>query len=275
MINLFSDFFTLVLYQPLLNGLVALYHIFGDNFGLAIIAITVIVKVVTYPLTKPSMEMAKKQKEIAPELRKLKEKYKDDKQLFLKKQMELYKEHGINPASGCLPQIVQIVILIFLYRVFTDLLQANGLLSEQVVKYIYDFEFLKFAEGESLNTQFLIYNLASVDKTYTLPILSAVAQFVMSKMMMASNKGTEKIVKSTPDTTDDLMYNMQESMTYTFPIMTLFIGISLPAGLSLYWLVSTILGIVQYIIINKYSVRKLLNLKGLENGLRQITAKNK
>lgn len=275
MINLFSDFFTIVLYQPLLNGLVALYHVFGDNFGLAIIAITVIVKVVTYPLTKPSMEMAKKQKEIAPELRKLKEKYKDDKQVFLKKQMELYKEHGINPASGCLPQIIQIVILIFLYRVFTDLLQANGLISEHVLKYIYDFDFVRFAQGESLNTQFLVYNLASVDKTYTLPILSAIAQFVMSKMMMASNKGTEKIVKSTPDTTDDLMYNMQESMTYTFPIMTLFIGISLPAGLSLYWLVSTILGIVQYLIINKYSVRKLLNLKGLENGLRQITAKNK
>lgn len=266
---MFGDFFNAALYQPLLNGLVSLYVLFGNNLGLAIIAITIIIRLITYPLTKPSMEMAKKQKEIAPELKKLKEKY-TDKQVLMKKQMELYSKHGINPAAGCLPQIIQIVVLIFLYRVFTDLLSANGLVTDQIINTLYKLDFLKFSVGEQLNTQFLFYNLASIDKTYSLPILSAIAQFIMSKMMIASNKGTEKIVKSTPDTTDDLMYNMQESMTYTFPIMTLFIGISLPAGLSLYWVVSTLLGIGQYMLINKYS----FNLKGITNGLRKITTKN-
>ena len=245
-----ANFFELILYQPLLNFLLLLYHLLWDQFWLAILAITVVIKVISYPLTKPSIEMARKQKEIAPKLKELKEKYKNP-EIYAKKQMELMKEHGINPVAGCLPMLLQIVPFYFLYRIFSDLLQSNGLISEHILSIIYNWEFLKFAPGEALNANFIFYNLAEIDKTYTLPILSAVAQFFMSKYMMKMNKPTGDIAKTTPDSKDDIMYNMQESMTYTFPIITFFIGIALPSGMSFYWLISTIISQMQYMILNK------------------------
>lgn len=261
---IFSDLFFVTLYQPILNLLVLFYHLLGDNLGLAIIAITVVIKIVTYPLTKPSLLMAQKQKEIAPELRKIKEKYKD-RQVQAQKQMELYKEHGINPASGCLPQIVQLILFIVLYRVFIAFLDSNGVISQDIVNALYSWSYLKLDVGQTLATDFLVYNLASVDKTYTLPLLAAIAQFFMSKVMQQSNKVSEDIAKTTPDTKDDFMYNMQEGMIYTFPLMTFFIGMSLPAGLSLYWLVSTVISLIQYLILNRQSV-KTNTVKEITNG---------
>lgn len=246
----FGNFFEVILYQPLLNLLILLYQIFWDQFWIAILMITVIIKVVSYPLTKPSIEMARKQKEIAPKLKELKEKYKNP-EIYAKKQMELMKEHGINPVAGCLPMLLQIVPFYFLYRIFTELLQSNGVISEHILSSIYNWEYLKFAPNETLNANFLFYNLATIDSTYTLPFFSAVAQFFMSKYMMKMNRPTGEIAKTTPDAKDDFMYNMQESMTYTFPIITFFIGIALPAGMSFYWLISTIISLLQYMILNK------------------------
>ncbi len=261
---IFSDLFFGTLYQPILNLLVLFYHLLGENLGLAIIAITIVIKIATYPLTKPSLLMAKKQKEIAPELRKIKDKYKD-RQVQAQKQMELYKAHGINPASGCLPQIIQLILFIVLYRVFIDFLNSNGMISQSVVDALYSFEYLKLEVGQTFNTQFLFYDLASVDKTYTLPLVAAIAQFFMSKVMQKSNKVSEDIAKTTPDTKDDFMYNMQEGMIYTFPLMTFFIGMTLPAGLSVYWLVSTVISLIQYLLLNR-ETDKTNTVKEITNG---------
>jgi len=90
---LLADIWNSILYTPILNLLVFFYHYLGNNMGLAIIMLTVLIKVLLFPLTKPSIEAAKKQKELKPEIDKLKKKYKD-KSVFAQKQMELYKEHG-------------------------------------------------------------------------------------------------------------------------------------------------------------------------------------
>jgi YidC/Oxa1 family membrane protein insertase len=106
-----------LLYRPLLNILVLLYDIFGD-FGLAIIALTVIVRLILYPVAKKSLEHQKKLRKIQPHLKELQKKHKDDKEKLTQEMMALYKEHEFNPASGCLPLVVQFIILIALYRVF-------------------------------------------------------------------------------------------------------------------------------------------------------------
>lgn len=247
--NILSEAWNSILYLPLLNLLIAFYHILYENLGLAIIAITVLIKVITYPLTKPSIIAAQKQKELQPQIEKLKLKYKN-KQEFAQKQMELFKQNGINPVSGCFPQIIQFIVIIALYRAFTNILSANGVLISELNSLLYNFDFLKFANDAILNTNFLYLNLAKPDKFYIIPVLAAASQFLLSKYMTKSTKKIEKIVKDTPDKKDDFMYNMQEQMMYMMPIMTLVIGISLPSGLVLYWFVSTLLAVFQYMILN-------------------------
>lgn len=250
---LLGDIWNSILYIPILNLLVFFYHYLGNNMGVAIIMLTIFIKVLLFPLTKPSIEAARKQKELKPEIDKLKKKYKD-KSVFAQKQMELYKEHGANPMAGCLPQIAQFAVIIALYRVFINILKEGT----QIIDFNKDlyFNFLHFTQTEILNTHFLYWNLAIPDKTWVLPILAAGSQFFMSKYMMSSNKTVEETVKNTPDKSDDVMYNMQQQMAYIMPIMTLAIGFKLPSGLLLYWLISTVLSIVQYKMLNRDSSKK-------------------
>ncbi len=247
---MFNYIWNTFLYIPILNSLIIFYHFLFENLGLAIIALTIVLKVITYPLSKPMLEMSKKQRELQPKIDELKKKY-PKKEDLAKKQMELYKEHGINPAAGCLPQIIQIVIVIALYRVFTNLLNTNGVMISDINHLLYPFDFLKFADGAQLNTQFLFWNLSKPDPYYILPVIAAIAQFVMSKYTMKSTKKLEKVAEKTPDKKDDIMYNMQEQMTYMMPIMTLVIGISLPAGLVFYWFISTVIALGQYVLISR------------------------
>src|SRR5690606_39075690 len=131
--------------------------------------------------------------------------------------------------AGCLPQIIQFIIVIALYRVFTNLLAGNGVMIADINHLLYQFDFINFADGAQLNTQFLFWNLAKPDPYYVLPVLAGISQFLMSKYMMKSTKKMEKVAEKTPDKKDDVMYNMQEQMTYMLPIMTLIFGITLPA----------------------------------------------
>ena len=248
--NILGFFWTNILTEPILNLLVFFYHLLFNNLGLSIIAMTIFIRVVTYPLTKPALEAQKKQKELAPEIAKLKKKYKN-KQTFATKQMELYKKHGVNPAAGCVSQIIPLIIILALYRVFNSMLSAGGVVIEEINQRLYGWNFLQFRPNESLNTDFLYLNLAHPDPYFILPVLAAASQFFMSKYMMKSTKKLDKVVADTPDKKDDIMYNMQEQMVYMFPIMTLIIGVRLPSGLVLYWFVSTVLALGQYYLINR------------------------
>src|SRR3972149_8887258 len=120
-----SQLWNLLLYHPLLNALVGLAHFTGD-LGWAIILLTVVLRLAMTPLVLPSLRLRKKMADLAPELAKLKEVHKDDKQALLKAQTELYKSHGANPASGCLPQIIQLLVLIALFNALNSVLRPNG-----------------------------------------------------------------------------------------------------------------------------------------------------
>jgi YidC/Oxa1 family membrane protein insertase len=119
MFSAISSLFTTVLYQPLFNALVFIYDII-PVLGITIIIITVIIRVILLPLSKKAIESQKKMQELQPELKEIQEKYKNDKQKKGEEMMKLYKKRKINPAAGCLPLIIQLVILIALYRVFLN-----------------------------------------------------------------------------------------------------------------------------------------------------------
>ncbi len=223
--------------------------------ALAILAVTLLVKVVTYPMTKNSYEIAKKQRELKPKFDELKAKYKDDKQKLAQKQMELYKQEGINPASGCLPQLFTFIfILAPLYSIFNTLFQDHQVMLDTINSMLYNWDYLKFQPDQQLNTN--LFNIDLARPNYVLPVLAAAAQFYLSRLMAPATKKVEKVAENTPDKVDDIMYNMQEQMLYTMPILTLVIGISLPAGLVWYWLVSTVLTALQYLYLNYYGKSK-------------------
>ncbi len=247
------NIFEILLVQPLTNGLIVFYNLFWHNMGLAIIAFSLFLRVVTNPLTAPYMNSMKKIKEIEPLVKKLKNKYKNDQKGLMTAQAELYRQKGVNPSSGCLPYILQIVILIALFNVFTQVLSQNGDTLQKLNNLLY--APLKLSESQTLNTSFLYLDVRTPDVfripgvSFPIPgpllILAGLLQFLSAKMNMPLVKKEEKIVKKTPSQADDMAVAMQSSMIYTFPLMTIIFGVSFPSGLALYWLLFSIFQMYQ------------------------------
>ena len=239
------NIFNVILVQPLANGLIFFYKILWENMGLAIIVFSLFLRFVLNPLTKPYMMSMKKIKDAEPQLKKLKEKYKNDKTGLMKAQADFYKEKGINPGAGCLPYLLQIVVLIALFSVFSKVLVAGPGAIEKINSYLY--QPLKFKQEETLSTQFLYMNITKPDvfriPNFPVPIpgpillLAALLQLASSLMMLPAIKIEEKMASKTPEKGDDMQASMQKSTTYTFPLMTLIFGMSFSSGLALYWAV--------------------------------------
>lgn len=242
--NIFS-IFTILITQPLANGLIFTYDLVGQNLGIAIILFSLGLRMILNPLTKPYMESMKKIRKFQPELEKLKKRHKDDKVKQAQAQADFYKDKGINPSAGCLPYILQIVVLITFFRLFIGVLQPDINVAEKFNEYLY--EPLKFSQEEVVNTQFLSFDLTRPDShdveglPFALPgillFLAAGTQFLSAKITQPYVEEEEKVAKATPEKTDDFATAMQSQMIYMFPVMTLFIGLRFPSGLALYWLV--------------------------------------
>jgi YidC/Oxa1 family membrane protein insertase len=238
-----SNLWNLLLYQPLLWSLIFLYKTLFNDFGLAILALTLIIRTVLIPLSMPALKSAKKISDLKPHLDALKSKHGNDKQRLQAEQLRLYKEHGVNPLAGCLPTIAQFLVLIALYQVFIFFLE-NGKI-----------------DNVSINMNFLWMDLAKPDKTYVLPALAGITQFVLSLMMMPSasvlkevgekSNTNKNLSAETSNKTDkkenneDMQEAIQKQMLFMMPAMTVFIGISLPSGLALYWVATTVFSLFQ------------------------------
>ena len=213
--------------------------------GLAIIVFSALLKIVLNPLMKPQMESMKKIKDAEPQLKKLKERYENDKTGLMKAQADFYKEKGINPGAGCLPMILQLVILIALFNVFTKVLVSDGKGIENINTYLY--KPLRFSQEEKVSMKFLYLDITKPDvfrfPNFPVPVpgpillLAALLQFASSLMMLPAVKLEEKMAAKTSGKGDDLQASMQKSTTYTLPLMTLIFGMSFSSGLALYWAV--------------------------------------
>lgn len=244
-----------LLYNPLLQALVFFYKITG-NFGLAIIALTILIRGILVPLTLPALKSAKKMQDLKPHLDKLKEKHGSDKMRLQQEQLKLYKENGVNPAAGCLPYLLQFLVLIAMYNVFITFIK-NGKI-----------------DGTLINMNFLWFNLSRPDKTYLLPVVAGITQFIMSLMMIPKEIKLEKHLKTIDEKKDkkkdeDMSVTLNKQMMFMMPAMTVFIGISLPSGLALYWIITTVFSIIQqYFTTGLGSLEKyLLFIKNKTQGL--------
>lgn len=237
-----------LLVHPLLSLLAFWYAIFRD-FGLAIISVTLLIRLLLYPLFVAQIRSQRAMQELAPALQEMRTKYGKDKQRMAEEQMKLYKEKGVNPAAGCLPLLLQMPILFAMYSAFIQAgcglgrdLGANcaGALTAAEIERI-RFPFLPnpLAEGERLSTAAnwlpWIPGLQNPDPLYILPILAGVTQLIAS--LMAQPLSAAK--------SDDPQVRMMQSMTYYFPIITIVISAGFPAGLAVYWVATTVFQIVQ------------------------------
>ncbi|MFH1602208.1 MAG: YidC/Oxa1 family membrane protein insertase [Candidatus Shapirobacteria bacterium] len=248
----------ILLYQPIISLLILFYHLLG-NLGLSIVAATLLIRVILLPLSLPGMKAAFKMQQLSPQLAKLKKKYGQNKQKLAKAQMELYRSQKINPAAGCLPQILQIVILITLYRVFNDvLLSADpATVIEKINGAVYSF--LRLPESTVLSSRFLYLNLTKPDLVklfnFSIPgpflLLSVASQYLAAKLMLPVVKKEEKVAQKTESTADDLSAMMQKQSLYIFPFMTLFLGYSFPSGLIVYWTTFSLFNLAQQWILKK------------------------
>jgi len=241
MIFVFNEF----VYQPIYNLLILVYNVVPfHDFGVAIIIVTVIIKLALIPFSKKQIEAQKKMQELQPKIKEIQSKHKKDKEKQTKEIMELYKTNKANPFSGCLPLILQLVFLIAIYQVLFNISQAGLMVDGKTALY----PFVK--NPGQINQYFLgiidlskapdLSNLSlAVVPQLILVAAAAIAQFFQSKMLMPSSNTQNQ------GNNDDISQIMGKQMLYFGPLLTLFIGVKFPAGLALYWLVSTLFAIVQ------------------------------
>lgn len=242
--------FNTILYRPLFNFLVLLYqYIPGHDFGIAVIILTVIVRLAVSPAAIKSIKSQKALQKIQPKLKKIQKKYKNNKEKQAQATMELYRKEKVNPLSGCLPLLIQLPILIALFRVFW-----RGFGTEQMT-YLYSF----VPDPGAINTTFLgIIDLAQSCTTQIeeqmvllwpniiLVILVGIFQFIQMKITTShisqSSSGKGQMAKFSGV--------MQKQMVYFFPAFAVLILWRLPAAIGVYWLVTTLFSIAQYRLIS-------------------------
>lgn len=229
------NLFHIIFYQPIFNLLVWLYNaVPGHDIGIAIIILTILLKVLLFPLTLKSMKSQKALQDLQPKLIELKEKYKNDKEGLAKATMELYRNDKVNPFSSCLPILVQLPFLIALYQVLAAGLKSSG----------FDALYPFVANPGHIDTIFLGFMNLAESKNMVLCLLAGITQFLQGKMMSTSSPA-RSVQKDTGSKDEAMLGSMNKQMLYMMPVLTVFIGYSLPGGLVLYWLVMNALTIAQ------------------------------
>ncbi len=226
------------IYRPILNLLVYLYNVFPvQDIGIVIILVTLAIRILLAPLMHKSLNGQKAMTALQPKMNELREKHKDNKEEQAKAMMELYKEHKVNPLSSCLPVLIQLPILIALYQVFAKALKGN-------LDGLYSF----VSNPGTLDPRFLgIIDLSHPNIIFA--IAAGLFQFWQSWMIskwQASSNNT-----SGGSAQDMTMKAMNAQMMYVLPVVSIVIAWTLPAGLPLYWIVTTIFAIAQQYYIQK------------------------
>ena len=234
-----TDIWNVAILQPMLNALLGLYTLLGNQFWLAIIFFTVIIRVLMTPLMLPQQRSAKKMQELQPKLQELQKKYGKDRERLSQEQMKLYREAGVNPMGGCLRMLIQFPIWIGLYQSIIQALGYQPLQLLNLSQNIYGWmqEFLGIWSAVPLNRYFLGMDLALTPQqlgglTYALPILVAFTSWLQSKMTTSPGGG------------DGQAASMTQSMTLMMPLMFGFFSLQFSTGLSFYFIVSNIIGII-------------------------------
>jgi YidC/Oxa1 family membrane protein insertase len=239
--------------------------------GFSIIILTIVIRLILYPLTAAQLKAAAKMQKIAPHLNKLKDKYKGDSAKIQQETLRLYKEYGINPAAGCLPILIQLPLIYALYQVLNDVvkyntMQINHVLYSFIPKLSRSWELAFFGLPLASTPSKLMPSVGPL--ILLIPVLTGASQFFLSKMMIPAKTAVEvlekDIEKNAPvdkNDAEDFASAFQTQSLFIFPLMIGFFSFSFPIGISLYWNTFTIFGIIQ-----QY---KIMGLGGLSTWIKK------
>jgi YidC/Oxa1 family membrane protein insertase len=222
-----------VFYRPIFNLLIWLYNVIpGQDIGLAIIALTVIIKLLLWPLTKKALQSQRALARLQPQINELKKKYPapEQREQMAKEMMGLYAKEKVSPASSCLPLLIQLPVFIALYRALSHGLGSSGF------EDLYSFVANPGTVGTTL-LGWLDLRVASP----VLAILAGAAQFVQARMTITKRQPPA----GEPGKDEQMLAMMNKQMLYVMPVLTVVIAWTLPAGLSLYWTLMSVLTVLQ------------------------------
>ena len=232
------QFYNTFLYEPTFNLLVWLYNVVpGNDIGIAIVLLTILIKILLFPLSNKAVKSQKILQDLQPKMEEIKRKYKDQKEKQAGALMELYKKEKVNPLGSCFPLLIQFPFLIAVFQVF-----RNGFKKESL-DLIYPF----IERPEILNS--ISFGVDLSQPNAVLAVLAGAAQYWQTKMLMHKKQP----IKTGGAKDENMMAIMNKQMMYFMPVMTVFIGFSLPGGLTLYWLITTLLTVAQ----QKYLFQKI------------------
>jgi YidC/Oxa1 family membrane protein insertase len=248
--------FNTLLVNPITNILVMLYLglvSLGIPFalGFAIILLTVLIRLILYPITSQQLKTSKKMQELAPHLSGLKEKHKSDPKKLQSETMALYSQHGVNPLAGCLPTILQMIVLFALYAVLNEIAKSPSAAIGHINSIVY-FPWMKLPMAWDTTFFGLELTKKPAELLGTLgpiilliPILTGLLQFIQSAMMFPSVKPVSTKAKAKDDSSMDIASAMQNNTMYILPVMIGYFSFTFPLALALYWNTFTIFGIIQ------------------------------
>ncbi len=257
-----SSFFHAVIYEPLYNGLVFLIGVMpAHNIGLAVIAITIIVRLLLYPSSKKAILSQIKIKEIQPELEAITKKYKDNREERARKTLELYRDKKVSMFAPIVPLLLQLPVILALYYIFT----SSGL---PAVKADILYSFIRIPEFTS-TAFFGLFDIA--DKNWPIAIIAGITQFLQASVYLnLTNAKNPPVINKDekPSFQADFQKNMNFQMKYVFPLFVAFFAHTLTAAVALYWTTSNLFSILQEIITRKpnsfkdiFSDRKIIKTK--------------
>jgi YidC/Oxa1 family membrane protein insertase len=235
-----------IILNPVLNSLIALSAMVGNNFGLAIIILTIVVRLILFPLTVRQTNSTKALQELQPKIQELQKKYARNQQKLQQEMMQLYKEAKINPLGCVWPMLIQFPIWIALYQ---SIMRALASTPEDLISLSQSlYSWPVVMQALPLNESFLWLQLSKPDPYMILAILVGITMWVQQKMV-------------TPPPTDSKQQSMTQITTLMMPLMFAMFTLSFPSGLSLYWAVSNIVGIViQYFVSGGWGYLKMPSL---------------
>lgn len=232
-----TGLFDTALYTPLFNFLVFLYNTIAfQDFGVAIILLTLIIRFILSPLSVKTFRSQKALSELQPKVKGIQDKFKSDPQKQTREIMNLYRQYKVNPFSGCLPLLIQLPILIALYRVSITGFEGDSLSA------LYGF----IKKPEFLNSVSLGF-IDLTKRSISLSVIAGVFQFFQTKLSLISQRNPvfQKNQQASP------LASMNQQMLYFFPLITIIISMSFPAGLPLYWIATTVFSILEQVYINR------------------------
>ncbi len=250
--GMLRTFFATIFYAPVLNLFVYILDVLpGHNLGLAIILITLLVRIILLLPQHHMLVNARKMQELQPHIKNLQEKHKGDQSKIGMELMELYKREKVNPLGACLPLLIQMPLLIVLYWVLTSILDASN--------HYYFYSFFQGFQVSSINTHFLGMDLLAIGGIVgaILALLVGIAQWAQIKLsQMRTNASPAPVIKHDPESLmpDPNMMNM--FMLWGMPVMIAVSTYFFPAGVGVYWLIGTLFMLVQQVIANRVTTKK-------------------